>query len=91
MREENTKSNEDYDLQEIEESGELIIATMSGPDTYYDYQGHPMGLQYALAADFANREGLGVRVETAHDTLELIKMLQNGDADIIAPCRCPLG
>lgn len=84
MGEENTKSNEDYDLQEIEESGELIIATMSGPDTYYDYQGHPMGLQYALAADFANREGLGVRVETAHDTLELIKMLQNGDADIIA-------
>lgn len=84
MQEENNKSNEEYDLQEIEESGELIIATLSGPDTYYDYQGRPMGLQYALAADFANREGLGVRVETAHDTLELIAMLQNGDADIIA-------
>ena len=31
------------DLDEIVASGELIIATLSGPDTYYDYHGVPMG------------------------------------------------
>lgn len=82
--EDDKKSSNSYDLQDIESSGELIIATLSGPDTYFDYQGQPMGLQYALAADFAQREGLRIRVETAHDTIELIKLLQKGEADIIA-------
>lgn len=73
-----------YDLDAIAQSGELIVATLSGPDTYYDYHGEPMGLQYALAADFAHREGLSLRVEVARDTTELLKMLTTGDADIIA-------
>lgn len=79
-----TTETGDYDLSDITISGELIVATLSGPDTYFDYQGQPMGLQYALAADFAHREGLRVRMETAHDTLELIDMLRKGEADIIA-------
>lgn len=82
--EEPKQTNSGYDLPDIEASGELIAATLSGPDTYFDYQGQPMGLQYALAANFANREGIRVRIETAHDTLELIKMLQSGEVDLIA-------
>ena len=73
-----------YDLDAISRSGELIVATLSGPDTYFDYQGQPMGLQYALAADFAHREGVSIRIETAHDTTELLDMLTKGDADLIA-------
>lgn len=73
-----------YDLTEIQESGELIVATLSGPDTYYDYQGEPMGLQYAYAAAFAKEEGVRVRVEISHDTLELFDMLKRGDVDLIA-------
>lgn len=73
-----------YDLDEIHNSGELIVATLSGPDTYYDYQGQPMGVQYAFAANFASMEGVRVRVETAHDTAALITLLNKGEADIIA-------
>lgn len=73
-----------YDLSEIQQSGELIVATLSGPDTYYDYHGQPMGLQYALAADFARQEGLRIRVETDRDSSELWNLLANGEADIIA-------
>ena len=73
-----------YDLADIQESGELIVATLSGPDTYYDYQGVPMGLQYAYAAAFAQEEGVRVRMEIAHDTLELFDLLRKGEADIIA-------
>ena len=71
-------------FDKILESSELIITTLSGPDTYFDYNGRPMGRQYALAEDFAAEHGLSVRVELAHDTTELIKQLKNGDADIIA-------
>ena len=81
---ETTKSGNGYDLDEIHNSGELIIATLSGPDTYYDYQGQPMGVQYAFAANFASQEGLRVRVETARDTATLLKLLQKGEADIVA-------
>lgn len=73
-----------YDLGDIQESGELIVATLSGPDTYYDFQGEPMGLQYAYAVAFAKEEGLRVRVEIAHDTLELFQMLEKNEVDLIA-------
>ena len=62
-------------LARISEGGELIIATLSGPDTYFDYQGKAMGLQYALAEDFAATLGVGIRVEVATDTLHLLRLL----------------
>ncbi len=71
-------------LERIAQSGELIVGTISGPDTYFDYQGHGLGLQYALAEDFAATQGVAVRVETAVDTLALVRMLEKGDIDLIA-------
>ena len=35
---------ENYDLYEIQESGELIVATLSGPDTYFEFRGRGFGL-----------------------------------------------
>lgn len=82
----NVTTNEDgtYDLDAIRESGELIIATIGSPETYYEYHGVPMGLHYALAENFAEREGLHVRIELANDTAALVQLLTNGEADIIA-------
>lgn len=78
------KTDAGDNLTRIAESGELIIGTISGPDTYFDYQGRGLGLQYALAEDFANTQGVGVRVELAKDSLELANMLKNGDIDVVA-------
>lgn len=75
---------ESTNIDRIVDSGELIIATTSGPDTYFDYQGVGMGLQYALAEDFAATLGVGVRVELSNDTTEMLRKLQNGDVDLIA-------
>ena len=30
---------EDFDLPAIQTSGELLMATLNGPETYYDYHG----------------------------------------------------
>lgn len=71
-------------VERIQNSGELIIATLSGPDTYFEYQGRALGLQYALAADFSETLGVGIRVVLCNDTTSLVKALQGGDADLIA-------
>ncbi len=78
------KSVEGENLSRIVDSGELIVGTISGPDTYFDYQGRGMGLQYALAEDFASTLGVGVRIVLANDSTELIKQLKHGDIDLIA-------
>lgn len=74
----------DYDLEDIRKGGELIVTTLSGPDTYYEYRGVGLGFQYALAENFAATEGLKLRVEIASDTASLFRLLKSGEADIIA-------
>lgn len=71
-----------YDLEEIRESGELIAVTISGPETYYEYKGRRLGLQYALAEDFSHAEGMRLRIEAVRDTMELFRRVRTGAADI---------
>ena len=49
-----------FDLTDIENAGELIAVTLSGPETYYTYRGQEMGLQYLLAEHFTKSLGLGL-------------------------------
>lgn len=60
------------------------MLTLSGPETYYDYHGHGMGLQYLLCEKFAQKLGVSLRVEVCKDTAEMVSRLKNGDADVIA-------
>lgn len=71
-------------LDDIVRNGELIVLTLNGPDTYYDYHGKGMGLQYLLCEKFAHYLGVSLRVDVCKDTLEMINKLKQGDADIIA-------
>lgn len=80
----NQELGESYDLPEIQQNGELIAVTLSGPDTYYEYRDRPTGLQYELAERFATQIGASLRVEVVKDTAELVKRIENNDADLIA-------
>ena len=60
------------------------MLTLSGPDTYYDYHGRGMGLQYLLCEKFAQHLGVSLRVELCRDTLEMVKKLNEDEGDIIA-------
>lgn len=42
-----------FSLSDIQTNGELIVLTMTGPDSYYEYHGRGMGVQYLLAEKFA--------------------------------------
>ncbi|MCR4604080.1 MAG: transglycosylase SLT domain-containing protein [Prevotella sp.] len=73
-----------FDLPQIEQAGEMIALTLSGPDTYYDYHGSHLGAQYLLAEQFAAYLGVRLRIELCRDTSELLSRIQTGDADLIA-------
>ena len=73
-----------YDLHEIQASGTIIAGTLSGPDTYYEYHGNGMGLQYKLAEAFAQSIGVVLQMEISPDTASLLQKLQQGQIDFIA-------
>lgn len=76
-------SDDDFDLDEIQQGGELIALTLTGPESYYDYRGRHMGAQYLLCRRFADHLGVGLRMEVCRDTVEMLSRLRDGDADLI--------
>ena len=73
-----------FDLSQIQQSGELIALTLSGPDTYYEVRGKELGLHYLLCQRFANEMGTRLRMEACRDTTEMLQRLEAGEADLIA-------
>ncbi|MGX8695946.1 MAG: transglycosylase SLT domain-containing protein [Prevotella sp.] len=73
-----------YDLHEIQSSGTIIAGTLSGPDTYYEYHGKEMGLQFELAEEFAQSIGVTLQMEISPDTATLLDKLEQGEIDFIA-------
>ena len=81
---EKTDTLQYYDLHEIQASGTIIAGTLSGPDTYYEYHGKEMGLQFELAEEFAQSIGVVLQMEISPDTASLLQKLKQGEIDFIA-------
>lgn len=81
---EKTDTIQYYDLHEIQSSGTIIAGTLSGPDTYYEYHGKELGLQFELAEAFAQSIGVKLQMEISPDTATLLKKLEKGEIDFIA-------
>lgn len=79
-----TAVDDDFDLHDIQTSGELIMATVSGPETYYDYHGRQLGTQYLLCQRFADSLGVHLRVDVCRDSLELVQKLDSSEVDLVA-------
>ena len=76
--------SEDFDLADIQTNGELIMATLNGPETYYDYHGKSLGTQYLICQQFADSLGVRLRVDVCRDSAELVQKLRSGDVDLVA-------
>lgn len=74
------------DLPEIQQNGELIILTLYGAESFFEFRGEHFGLQYMLARQYANSIGTSLRVEVARNEKELLDKLSKGEGDIITYC-----
>jgi len=72
------------DLNDVQNSGELIVLTLYGPDTYFEFRGEEFGNQFLLAQDFAKTIGVKARINICRTEKEMISKLIDGDGDIIA-------
>ena len=72
------------DLQQIKDSGELVVLTLYSSTSYFNYRGQEMGFQYELSEQFAKSLGVKLRVVVARNVQGLINKLLAGEGDIIA-------
>lgn len=84
VQEDSVPLTEDFTLTDIVANGEMIMLTLSGPETYYDYRGRGMGAQFLLCEKFAQHLGVSLRVELCGDTTEMVRRLRDGEGDVIA-------
>ncbi|MBQ8501286.1 MAG: transglycosylase SLT domain-containing protein [Bacteroides sp.] len=73
-----------HDLQQIKDSGELVVLTLYSSTSYFIYRGQEMGFQFELSQQFAHSLGVKLKVKVAKTTHELIEKLLAGDGDLIA-------
>lgn len=73
-----------YDLEDIQQGGELIALTLYGPASYFEWRGEDFGPQYRLADAFGRSIGVSVRVEVCRSQQEMLQRLMKGDGDVVA-------
>lgn len=73
-----------HDLQQIKDSGQLVVLTLYSSTSYFNYRGQEMGFQYELSEQFAQSLGVELKVKVARNVKDLIHKLQAGEGDLIA-------
>jgi len=73
-----------HDLDQIKDSGELVVLTLYSSISYFNYRGQEMGFQYELSQQFAKSLGVKLRIEVAGSVSQMIDMLLAGEGDLIA-------
>ncbi|CDB10331.1 transglycosylase SLT domain protein [Bacteroides sp. CAG:633] len=72
------------ELQQIKDSGELVVLTLYSSTSYFNYRGQEMGFQYELGEQFAKSLGVKLKVKVARNVHDLIHKLLAGEGDLIA-------
>jgi membrane-bound lytic murein transglycosylase F len=69
----------------VEESGELVVLTVNGPNTYFeDAQGLPSGFEYDLVTLFAREIGAHPHFVLVDNPAQIEELLRRGEAHLAA-------
>jgi membrane-bound lytic murein transglycosylase F len=71
-------------LDRIQDRGELRVLTRNSATTYYEGPYGPTGLEYELAAGFADYLGVKLVLETPENLSRILQRIREGDADMAA-------
>ncbi|HAA13031.1 MAG TPA: lytic transglycosylase F, partial [Cytophagales bacterium] len=73
-----------FDLQQIQERGEIIALLDNSSTSYFLYKGQPMGYEYELLCLLAKELGVKLRLEIVPDLKDAFIKLNAGEGDVIA-------
>ncbi len=76
--------NKPRDLQEIIESDTLVVATLYGPISYFNYKESEMGYEYEFVKLLCKELGVGLKLYVATSLSSLLEMLENYEVDLVA-------
>lgn len=79
-----TARNTDIDLDSIVKRGKVIAITDFNSTDYFIYKGEPMGFTFELLKGFSEHLGIDLEIITESSPDVALKMLNSGEADIIA-------
>jgi len=71
-------------LNQVQNSGELIVVTRNSPTTYYEGPEGPTGFEYELASKFADFLGVKLKIVTPDSLEEIFTIIDNQQAHIAA-------
>src|SRR5215213_3316545 len=77
------------DLEEIRARGTLTVLAPYNSTTYFVYRGEPLGYEYELLREFANAQGLALKMVVVTDPKSLLPLLNEGEGDIAASRLVP--
>jgi membrane-bound lytic murein transglycosylase F len=81
----NPEQAETRTLEEIRESGQLVVLTRNAPTTYYiDRLGEPAGPEYELVESFARDLGVDVEYRLHRTVGDILDALEAGEGDLAA-------
>ncbi len=71
-------------LDRVKDAGELRVLTRNSGTTYYEGPNGPSGLEYDLAAGFAEYLGVKLKIESPENLSQILRKMQAGAADMAA-------
>ena len=80
----NGRRNTPRDLAEIIESDTLVVGTLYGPLSYFNYKESEMGYEYEFAKLLCRELNIGMKLYVADNMTELLQMLEDSEIDLIA-------
>jgi membrane-bound lytic murein transglycosylase F len=72
------------DLPQIIESDTLVVATLYGPISYFNYKENEMGYEYEFVKQLCKELNVELKLYVAQNLNSMLEMLENSNVDLVA-------
>ena len=72
------------DLPQILESDTLVVATLYGPISYFNYKENEMGYEYEFVKKLCKELNVELKLYVAQNLNSMLEMLENSNVDLVA-------
>lgn len=80
----NDETKEHRDLSQILESDTLVVATLYGPISYFNYKENEMGYEYEFIKQLCKELKVELKLHVAQSLSSMLKLLETSQVDLVA-------